>query len=110
MMPIVASTDPWKIVKPVFDRFDITTFIDETGTLLEAGLIRLFTVVSNTISYYPWSSWGFFMVVTYIAEFQMNHHVLKNVNLLTSGGHNSNLHWNVVYFFNTCVNLTSVAA
>ncbi len=41
MMPIVASTDPWKLVKPVFDRFDITTFIDETGTLVEAGLIRL---------------------------------------------------------------------
>jgi hypothetical protein len=46
-------------------------------------------------------------------------HALKNVNnclntniysyLETSGGHKSNLHLNVVHFFNTSVNETSVA-
>jgi hypothetical protein len=66
MLPIVASTDPWKLVKPVFDRFNIATFIDETRTLLWACPIRLFTEVSNTSSTlelylqarlvaYPWS-------------------------------------------------------
>jgi hypothetical protein len=50
----------------------------------------------------------------------MEHHTLKNVNkclntniyfyLATSGGQSSNLHLNVVHFFNTSVNYTSVAA
>jgi len=47
-------------------------------------------------------------------------HTFKNVNnclntntysyLETSGGQSSNLYFNVVHFFNTCVNETSVAA
>jgi len=50
----------------------------------------------------------------------MEQHILKNVNnssniniyslLQTSGGQSSNLHLNVVNFFNTSVNETSVAA
>ncbi len=50
----------------------------------------------------------------------MKQRALKNVNssrdtkitfyLETSGGQNSNLHLNIVYFFNTSVNETSVAA
>jgi len=61
-LSIVASTDPWKLVKPAFDHFDIATFIDETRTLLWACPIRLFREVSNTSSTlelyfqaYPWS-------------------------------------------------------
>jgi hypothetical protein len=33
-----------------------------------------------------------------------------NIYLGTSGGQNSNLYLNVVYFFNTSINLTSVPA
>ncbi len=50
----------------------------------------------------------------------MEQHTFKNVNscwntkitayLETSGGQNSNLYLNVVHFFNTGVNKTSVAA
>ncbi len=50
----------------------------------------------------------------------MEQRALKNENscrntkitfyLETSGGQNSNLHLNVVYFFNTSINWTSVAA
>jgi hypothetical protein len=50
----------------------------------------------------------------------MEQRALRNVNnckntsiysyLETSGGQNSNLYLNVVHFFNTSVNLTSVAA
>ncbi len=50
----------------------------------------------------------------------MEHHTFKNVNncldtniyfyLGTSGGQSSNLYLNVVHFFNTSVNYTSVAA
>jgi hypothetical protein len=50
----------------------------------------------------------------------MERHALKNVinclntniyfYLETSGGHSSNLHLNVIHFFNTSVNKTSVAA
>jgi len=50
----------------------------------------------------------------------MEQHVLKNVNnclntninsyLVTFGGQSSNLYLNIVHFFNTGVNQTSVAA
>ncbi len=51
---------------------------------------------------------------------EMEQHALKNINnclntnvnsqLETSGGQSSNLHLNVVHFFNASVNWTSVAA
>ncbi len=44
----------------------------------------------------------------------MEQHMLKNVNiylyLKTTGGQSSNLYLNVIYFFNTSVDSTSVAA
>ncbi len=53
-------------------------------------------------------------------NYVMEEHALENVNsrqntkitlyLVTSGGQNFNLYLNVVYFFNTSVNQTFVAA